>query len=258
VPDSTAFRVLARSPRTSAAECSASGMPCSTDLRGTYPHVTLSGQEVTVGKRSIVLSLLGFVLLAVTAFGAEERIVPVIADLDGDGLREIVFSAPAKGPLAEYVFSEDGGVMKSLFLSFAPYGSNVEELVPGTHTDPEDRKRQYVEGVEFPFTLSSEGLSEGAYTLAEPRYPEPGVFEIEFVGMLGDAVVTKTYTFREDAIYTVGVRVTIENPGEPFEVSMLLGSRATMRPTSTTSTTTSRAPTGWRRAPTTHSRGSVR
>ena len=179
-----------------------------------------------MGKRSIVLSLLAFVLLAVVVVGAEERIVPVVGDLDGDGLQEVVIEAPAKGPLAEYVFSEDGGAMKSLFLTFAPYGSEVEELVPGTRTDSDDGMRQYVEGAEFPFTLRSEGLSEGAYTLSDPRWdPESGVLELEFVGTLGDAVVTKTYIFREDAIYTVDVRLAIENPGEPFEVSMLLGNQ---------------------------------
>jgi len=37
--------------------------------------------------------------------------------------------------LTSYVFSEDGGVLKSVYLSFAPYGSKVAELVPGTKTD---------------------------------------------------------------------------------------------------------------------------
>jgi YidC/Oxa1 family membrane protein insertase len=171
-----------------------------------------------VGKRWIVLTLLGLVLFVVAAAAAKDGIEYTLGE--GDGPREITVSTP----LAEYVFSEEGGVMRSLFLTFAPYGSNVEELVPGTRTVEDDRTRQYVEGVEFPFTLFDEDLAEGAYTLSDPTFVEPGILRLEFVGTLGDATVRKTYTIRENAVYTVDLRLTIDNPGAPFDLSMLLGS----------------------------------
>ncbi len=37
-------------------------------------------------------------------------------------------------PLGNYVFSEDGGTLRSVLLTFAPYGSTVAELVAGTTT----------------------------------------------------------------------------------------------------------------------------
>ena len=198
-------------------------MPCSTDLHGTSVHVTLSGQEVTVGKRWIVLCLLGLALFAVPGAAADREIVTSIEDMDGDGLLEITVSAP----LAEYVFSENGGVMTSLFLTFASYGSTVEELVPGTRTDAESGARQFVEDSEFPFALRGDRVVEGAYTLSDPNpVVESGVLEIEFVGTFGDAIVTKRYTIREDAVYTVDLQLTVENASaEPFDLSIVLGNQ---------------------------------
>ena len=176
-----------------------------------------------MGNRRIVLCLLGVALFAVPGAAADREIVPNVADLDGDGLLEVTVSAP----LAEYVFSEDGGVMKSLFLSFAPYGSSVEELVPGTRTDAESRVRQFIEDAEFPFALRADGVVEGAYTLSDPVFVEPGILEITFVGTFGNATVTKRYTIREDAVYTVDLQLTVENASaEPFDLSMVLGNQA--------------------------------
>jgi YidC/Oxa1 family membrane protein insertase len=197
-------------------------MPCSTDLRGHLLRDTLSAQEVIVGKRWIVLALLGIALFVVGSAAASREITPIIKDLDEDGLLEV--TVPTS--LANYVFSEEGGVMKSLFLTFAPYGSTVEELVPGTKTNPETLARQYVADAEFPFMLRQEGVAEGTYTLQEPKVLESGALEIAFVGEFGDATVTKRYTFRDDSVYTVDVQLVVENRSEgPVELSMLLGNQ---------------------------------
>jgi len=172
-----------------------------------------------VVKRSIVIALLGFVLVALAGAAADPDVVYTIRD--GGGYQEITVSTP----LAEYVLSEDGGVMRSLFLSFAPYGSEQEELIPGTRTDADDRTRQYVEDAEFAFSLTNGDMVEGSYTLSEPTYIEEGSLQIEFVGAFNGATVTKTYTFHEDAVYTVDFRLTIDNSGAPFDLSMLLGSQ---------------------------------
>ena len=175
-----------------------------------------------MGKRRIALGLLGLLVCLIAATAAANERGVTYTMVERDGYREIVVSTS----LANYVFSEQGGVMKSLFLSFAPYGANVEELVPGTKTDPETLARQYVADAEFPFAFRAEGVSEGEYTLWEPRRVESDALEITFVGTFGEASVTKRYTIRDNSIYTVGVELIVENgAGDPFDVSMLLGNQ---------------------------------
>ena len=173
-------------------------------------------------KRRIALGLLGLLLcaVAVTSVAADRGVAYTI--VERDGYREILVSTS----LANYVFSEEGGVMKSLFLTFAPYGSTVEELVPGTKTNTETLARQYVADAEFPFLLRREGAEEGIYTLQDPTLLESGALEIAFVGEFGDLTVTKRYTFDDDAVYTVDVALIVENRAEdPVELSMLLGNQ---------------------------------
>ena len=174
-----------------------------------------------MGTRRIALCLLGLlVLVAVAGVAAEREIAYTI--VERDGIREILVSTS----LADYALSEDGGVMTSLYLSFAPYGANVEELVPGTKTNPDTLARQYVADAEFPFALLGDGASEGVYALEEPRRLESGAVEVAFVGAFGDATVTKRYTFHDDAVYAVDVELVVENrSAEAFDVSMLLGNQ---------------------------------
>ncbi|MGB2983778.1 MAG: membrane protein insertase YidC [Candidatus Bipolaricaulia bacterium] len=175
-----------------------------------------------MGNRRIAFVLLGIFVcaVAVSAVSAEREIAYTI--VEQDGYRDVMVSTP----LGDYVFSEDGGVMKSLFLTFAPYGSTVEELVPGTNTNPETLLRQFVEGAEFPFTLRADGVIEGAYVLQEPTPIESDALEITFIGEFGETTVTKRYTLHEDAIYTVDFQVTVESrAAEPFDLSMVLANQ---------------------------------
>lgn len=173
-----------------------------------------------MGNRWIVVGLLGLFLCAatVTVAAADREIDYTIAEVEGH--REItVFT-----PLAEYVFSEDGGVLKFLYLTFAPYGASVEELVPRRRTSPDVEARQYDVDAEFPFALIGEDATEGTYTLQEPTRPDEGTLEIVFVGEFGESTVTKRYTMHENAIYTVDARITIDNPtATPFDLTMILG-----------------------------------
>jgi YidC/Oxa1 family membrane protein insertase len=126
--------------------------------------------------------------------------------------------------LASYIFSEDGGVMKSLFLTFAPYGSTAIELLPATKTDAKTLSRQFVEGAEFPFALEGEGFAEGLYDLQDPTYSETGALVIEFVGQFEQASVTKRYTIREDDIYVIDFELTVENRSDDaVDLTMILG-----------------------------------
>jgi len=68
-----------------------------------------------------------------------------------EGHRELSITTP----LANYVFSEDGGTLTSVLLTFAPYGSKVAELVAGTTTDASTLARRYVVDAEFPLRWKS-------------------------------------------------------------------------------------------------------
>jgi len=172
-----------------------------------------------VRNRHFAWALAVVVLIGATLSGvaAEPEIRYVI--VDRDGVSEIEVTTP----LASYIFSERGGVLKSLFLSFAPYGSTVAELVPGTKTDPKTLARQYVADAEFPFLLDRD--RDGVrYRLLPPAQPDPDTVVIEFVGTFDDATITKRYRLRADAFYTMDVDLVVDNAsGEPIEIGMALG-----------------------------------
>jgi len=115
--------------------------------------------------------------------------------------------------LTSYVFSEDGGSLKSVFLHFASYGSTVTELAPGTKTDRETLERQYVANTRFPFVFDIEGL-ESSFVLSEPRQPSSEELVVEFRGTLGDLAVTKRFVIHNDPYYTIDVEIAIDNPSE--------------------------------------------
>jgi len=177
-----------------------------------------------VGKRRIILGLVGALILSIaglTVVGADSEITYTIEDVGDrpDGLREVIVSTP----LAEYVFSEDRGTMKSAYLTFAPYGTEPTDLVPGSSRS-DDGAYLFIQSMNFPFSLSEGELLDGDYELSEPVFIEPDVLQIDLKGTLGDLAITKRFTIRADAIYTIGVELLVENgTGEPVELSMLLG-----------------------------------
>ena len=130
--------------------------------------------------------------------------------------------------LASYIFSEDGGVLKSLFLHFAPWGSGLTELVPGTRTDPKSWERQYVAGTRFPFELNTDygEPSAWSYVLSEPQEVSADELVLAFRGELGDLRVVKQFTIRNDPYYTIDVAVEMENASEtPIDLWMTLGAK---------------------------------
>jgi len=202
------------------------GMPCSPDLRVDRRRDTLLLQEVIVGKRRIVFGLVGILTLLIaglTAVGADSEITYTIEDVGDrpDGLREVVVSTP----LAEYIFSEEHGTMKSAYLTFAPYGTEPTELVPGSSRN-DDNDLLLIQSMNFPFSLTAGELVDGDYEIDTERSGEvePGVVQVVLMGMLGDLAITKRFTIRADAIYTIDVELLAENgTGEPVDLSMLLG-----------------------------------
>jgi len=162
----------------------------------------------------VLLSL----LLSMAAFAAKPEITYEI--LDREGYREV----EVKTPLADYILSEQGGVMKSSLLTFIPYGSKAAELVPGATSNLKTLARQYTADAIFPFSLSAEGAGEGTYTLDGPSIDaETGVFTAAFHGKLAGATVHKTYTIRPDALYTVEFSLMVENPGRVMDLQLTVG-----------------------------------
>ena len=178
-----------------------------------------------MGNRRIVLGVLGLLLLlsaGLPVVAAAPDIALSIEDVGEvpDGLMEAVVAAP----VAEYIFSEEGGTLKGLYLTFAPYGSESVELVPGASRSSDGDPR-FIGSVNFPFSMTLGDLQDGTYTLDEGRSGtvEPGVAQVVFEGTLGDLAITKRYTIREEEIYTIDVEILIENPGAAAEASLILG-----------------------------------
>ncbi len=167
--------------------------------------------------RSVVpgFLVLLLVLWSSAALAAKPEITYEI--LDREGYREV----EVKTPLADYILSEQGGVLKSILLTFVPYGSSPAELVPGATSNVKTLGRQYLADAIFPFTLSAVDAVDGAYQLVGPSVDaETGVFRAEFNGKLGEMTVRKTYTIRPDALYTVEFSLSITNRGRPVDLQM--------------------------------------
>lgn len=174
-----------------------------------------------MGNRRRLCGLLGILLLvSLGSVAADLKIEYRTLELDGHNDIEVTT------PLASYVFSEDRGVLKSVLLLFAPYGSDVVELIPGTTSNTDTLARRYIDGAEFPFSLAGEGLEEGRYTLEEPTRSETGALTLVFRAEIGDLVVRKQYTLYKDALYTVDVAIGVENPSaEPIDLDLTLVNR---------------------------------
>jgi YidC/Oxa1 family membrane protein insertase len=174
-----------------------------------------------VGKRRIVLGLfcLGLTVLSCVAVAAPREITYVT--VERDGMREV----EVETPLARLILSEQGGVMKSAFVSFAPYGSSVSELVPGTTTNVKTFGRQYVADAIFPFALSVNGEQEGRYQLVDVGVDATtGVFRAVFRGNVAGTSIEKRYTIAPDAVYTIGFEIVVDNPtAAAAQVQMTVG-----------------------------------
>ena len=140
--------------------------------------------------------------------------------LDRQGYRDL----EVKTPLADYILSEQGGVMKSVLLDFVPYGSTAAELVPGATTNVKTLNRQYTADAIFPFTLSTAAgdAAEGLYQLVGPTIdPETGAFRAEFQGKFAGMTVRKVYSISPKALYTVDFSLAIDTPaGRPVDVQL--------------------------------------
>jgi YidC/Oxa1 family membrane protein insertase len=158
-----------------------------------------------VGMKPVRYGLLGvlFLLLSFSAVAAEPEVTYEWLP-EREGFRELIVTTP----LANYLFSEDGGTLRSVLLTFAPYGSKVEELVYGTTTDATTFARRYTADAEFPFDLRGEG-TEGTYALGEPEWTDLGGLVVTFTGELAGYSVVKRFSIEPDALYSMNVEVAV-------------------------------------------------
>jgi len=176
-------------------------------------------------RKFTIFTLIGIVvifLFSAVAFGGEGGITYKIYS-EGDHK-----AIEVKTALADYVFSEAGGTLRSVYLYFAPYGSKPADLVPGTKTTYKDGNytRQYLANTIYPFTVQSGGETVAThFTLtAPPSAPRPDELAIEFTGTVGNLRMTKRFLLRNDPYYTVGVTIKVENPsGEAVPLRIVLG-----------------------------------
>ncbi len=179
-------------------------------------------------RKYTVYSLLGFVfILLIFSSVSLGRNTSITYKIYAEGKHRDI---EVKTALADYVFSEDGGTLKSVYLYFAPYGTKPTELIPGTKTSFKDGSytRQYLANIVFPFSVQTEGTTSfGTYTLSPPKSPSPDELIVEFIGTFAGAKVTKKFVLHNEPYYTVDCTVTIENTSnKPLPLALVLGDYA--------------------------------
>ncbi|MCK4683009.1 hypothetical protein KAT59_08300, partial [Candidatus Bipolaricaulota bacterium] len=174
-------------------------------------------QRVCLGFMIILLLLSAFAVIGVAGETSKDMSYRVI---EQEGYKEIEVTTA----LANYLFSEDGGTLKSIFLSFAPYGSKVVELVPGTETDPNDMSRKYNANILYPFSVQAgEETPVGTYT-SHIDLLSPDEIVVEFRGETDGLTIIKRFVIYNDPYYTIDLTVTVENrTSETASLRMTMG-----------------------------------
>lgn len=157
-----------------------------------------------MAKRTAWIGIISlFILLTTLSVAAAQPTISYVSTVR-DGFDELLVTTP----LGNYVFSEDGGTLRSVLLTFVPYGSKVAELVAGTTTNADTLARAYLANAEFPFALRY-GDTAFQYTLADPVYTDTGAIQIEMRGEGGDIAVLKRFQIEPDAMYTLTAEIQI-------------------------------------------------
>lgn len=176
----------------------------------------------------ILLSLVTFlVLFGVTGTGASEYKNPIQVTQNREN-----GTVQVRTSIANYLFTREGGQLRSIFIHFSSFRTNKAEIVPGTTTDPETLERSYLDGVKFPGELRLEGESDSdvAYEVEIPEGTHYDELRLTFSGSKDGLNIEKTYTIHNDPNYTLGLSLDITNAsGEEVELGqdsrLYMGSR---------------------------------
>ncbi len=172
------------------------------------------------------LGLLLWVGKAATATTDPQPQTPLLLVSEREGFKEII----VRTKLAEYLFLSRGGLLKSVYLYFAPIGVPALELIPDTETSLNPQtgslKRSYVRGALFPFRLVVDGRStdELNYSFESERASQQLL--LRFRAEVSGLEITKTFLITENPYYTLDLKVEFKNMGDaPIEpgVQLFLG-----------------------------------
>ncbi len=161
----------------------------------------------------------------VSAAGAAPQ-APSLGVIERAGYEEIL----VRTKLAQYLFSTRGGTLRSVYVYFAPIGTQPVELIPDTESrlDPttETLERSYVKGARFPFALSvgEDAMDELLYEVRLERFDDR--ITLRFTANVEGLRITKTFIITENPYYTLEVRLRLENvSGEPIDFAALGGAQ---------------------------------
>lgn len=114
--------------------------------------------------------------------------------------------------LANYLFSTQGGVLRSVYLYFAPFGWRPLELIPDTATDPKTLSRSFLEGAVFPMALSLDSLNEKEpYEFEMPQTDQLKKLVLSFSQQLNGLTIEKRFTIYNDPYYAIDLELSLKN-----------------------------------------------
>ncbi len=114
--------------------------------------------------------------------------------------------------LVNYLFSTQGGVLKSVYLYFAPFGWQPLELIPDTATDPKTLSRSFLEEAVFPLALSLGSLDEKEfYEFEMTQTEQPKKLVLSFSKQLNGLKIQKRFTVYNDPYYAVDLELSLKN-----------------------------------------------
>jgi len=137
---------------------------------------------------------------------------PTLRMVEREGHRDILVSTK----LADYLFSTQGGVLRSVYVYFAPIGVPPAELIPETETriDPTSRElvRSYVRGALFPFRLlvNAKPTDDLEYVFESEQFDDK--LYLHFTVDVEGVRISKTFIVTENPYYTVEFQLDLVNP----------------------------------------------
>lgn len=157
----------------------------------------------------IVFSLFA---LSFAAIADQHNGIPSYQVVTVNGADEILVNTK----LADYLFTSEGGLLRSIYLHFAPLGAGKLELVPGTLTnfnpDSGILERSYVTDAIFPFELELDGVSSAEliyeYTIEETVDDQ---LVIEFIGEQDGIRIIKRFILDENPYYSFDFVLELQN-----------------------------------------------
>lgn len=157
----------------------------------------------------VIIFLFLSLILMFSSVGVAEKEYkePIKVDIhQKDGYEEIEIETG----LTNYIFSTRGGALKSVFLHFAPFGTQERELIPTTDTNGKNLTRTYQKNAVYPFHLD---LGEGDLIYEFEVLNRDGTEKIRFslTGKAGEFEIIKTFTIYNNPYYRLDFELTLKN-----------------------------------------------